>query len=104
MLLTESMTNSYSSTIYIVAAAYGQDAYNGSTYSSCATGDTTCQVAVDSGSQPGLPNTGLMQQPLFVVPAVIALALLLVGVELLIRRYVRKTRANRKATGQSAEQ
>lgn len=93
------MTNSYSVAVQLAeATGYGQGSYSTSTYNSCAEGDTTCQVAVDSGSTPGAPNTGVLQQPLFVVPVVIGLALLLVGAELLIRRYIRKMRLSRKTS------
>lgn len=98
------MINSYTNAAYFAATSYGEGTYNTELYANCATGDTACQALVDSGSQPGVPNAGLLQQPLFIIPAIIVIAVLLVGIEYVVRRRILKKRADSATPDQSAEQ
>ena len=104
MLFTIGMTKSFSSVAYFAATTYGEGSYSTDAYEACQSGDTSCQVTVDTGSQPGVPNTGLLQQPLFLVPVILGIAVLIVGIEYSIRRHLRKTRLSQASATQSDEQ
>lgn len=75
---------------FTVAVAYGEGAYG-----NCAYDDQDCQtVAQGSGNTGGVgnPNTGLLQEPSFLIPAIALLAILIVAAEVFIRRLLRKRR------------
>lgn len=72
---------------------YGEGQFSAQAYAACEEGDITCLTAVDSSAQAGTPNTGLLQQPFFIIPLIIGLAVILVGIEYLVRRHASKARA-----------
>jgi hypothetical protein len=88
---TESILNS----VNILAQAYGESNYSSDVYSGEETvvtpGDPGTPVTPTTPVIPGIPNTGIFaEQPLLLVPAVLAGAVLIAGVILVIKRTVRR--------------
>jgi hypothetical protein len=89
------MNNYY---VYL-AQAYGEGAYNSCTFNCTDPGQPgqpgnpgqPTQPA-NPGNQPTNPNTGFWQQPSFLIPAILIVAVLLVGIEFLIRKTLKRRR------------
>lgn len=80
------------------ASAYGTDAYGTQQYA-CAEGDTACLTSstTNNGTAAGNPNTGLMAEPMVLVPVLAAIAVAIVVAEFFIRKFVRKRRSGAAA-------
>lgn len=78
-------------------STYGGGAYNQSLYSEQCANTSNCVTTVES--IPNSPNTGLIQQPVFLIPAALILAVLIVAVEFFVRRtFAKRKRAASNAT------
>jgi len=93
------MINHYSFVGNLAAAEYGVEPYNMQIYPPCNEGDVACQTSFENRLQPGTPNTGLYQQPIFIIPAIIVIAVLLVGIEYAIRRRIKASKLAKSSKG-----
>jgi hypothetical protein len=95
---TESILNSITG---ILAQAYGEGTFNSDVYSGDST--TTPVDPTDPTNPetpgtttpgiPGVPNTGVFaEQPMLLIPVILAAAVLIAGVVLIIKRTVRRIR------------
>lgn len=79
------MNNNY---VYL-AQAYGEGAYSSCTFN-CTEGQPTQPGNPANPGTPGNPNTGFWQQPSFLIPALLVIAVVLVGIEFFVRKVVRR--------------
>ncbi len=75
---------------FVLAVAYGEGSYDSCTYDNC---QATTQVDGSAGT----PNTGLLQEPVILIPVLVLLAVVIVAAEMVVRKLWRKRRTARLA-------